>query len=470
MWILWYLLSLILLILTWCFILKIVFNLKFFYKVEFFVYSFLLWLIMVPFLLFLAWWIWIKLNLINTLLILFIFNIILFLVNLSLKRKILFEDLSLVKEFNKKSFINKVLIFIIFFWILIKIIFWWVSIFNVPTYQDDSFWNWNYRWKVWFYSENLVLEKNSKDFLWWWYNQYPMTPSMLKLYFSKFYWEWNEWIVNSISILLYLSAILILFFSVLRETNSINFSFLWIYILTWIPLYYIHWTNPYFDLFQWIYLFIPILFLYYYLNTKNNQLLILSIIFIFLLSLTKNEWLTLYLPLISVITIFILSYEKYILKNNIIIDKSFFKIIPFFLLPISFLTFKIIYNLWFWNWNNKISEYPIEFNYQALASIKNALFMEWNFNLLFFFMSLILIIYIIKNKKSSIKNLNIFAIILFLISFIFVDIILLTFVKTLHNEAISQIWVNRVFTHTILITVFLLVVLTYNIFKDKKWI
>jgi len=61
-----------------------------------------------------------------------------------------------------------------------------MNIAHVPTYQDDTFVNRNYRAKVFYERESLVLDSKDKDYLGQGYKQYPLTPSLYKTYLIKF--------------------------------------------------------------------------------------------------------------------------------------------------------------------------------------------------------------------------------------------------------------------------------------------
>lgn len=473
MWILGYFLGLFLLSSFWYFFLKIFYNSekKFFYKIEFFILSFLAWIILIPFFLFLAWWIWIQLSFLNIFLITIFLNIFLIWINFFLKTKISFEKFNFIKEIKNLNIFYKFLILFWTIWIFWKLFLGGLSILNVPTYQDDTFWNWNYRWQIFFEREDLVLNKEDDNFLWAWYRQYPMTISLSKTYLAKFYWDWDKWMVNLISFLFYISSLLFLFFVLFRETRDLKWWFLWLFILSSIPLYHIHWTNPYFDLMQWLYLFIPTYLLFKYLENseENKNLFYLSIVFIWFLGLTKNEWLSMYFPIMVISLIWIVFIKKFFLWDNLKLNKSdLIKSFLVFLMPIVFLIFKNIYDLWFWNWNNKISEYPIEYSAQAMNAVKFAIFSEWNFNLLWFFILFLILFFLINNFKKIKEKIWIFILILFFIWFLFVDIWLLVFVKSLHKEAISQIWVNRILIHISLLWVFISMILSFN-FLNKKW-
>ncbi|MDR0369636.1 MAG: hypothetical protein LBH96_03895 [Candidatus Peribacteria bacterium] len=51
------------------------------------------------------------------------------------------------------------------FRVIVKVVYGMISLSAVPTYQDDTFVNWNYRAKVFYTQESLVLDKKSDDYL-----------------------------------------------------------------------------------------------------------------------------------------------------------------------------------------------------------------------------------------------------------------------------------------------------------------
>lgn len=465
MWITGYILGIIITILIWYLLLKLITNSdkKTFYFAEFLIYSFLTWVVIVTFEMFLMWWIWIKLNLINII----IWNTaliwILLWLNLFYKTKITFEDFKIFfSEFKKISTIFKLIIVIWTIWIIIKLSFWFISIVNVPTYQDDTFWNWNYRAKVWFNRQELVIDKKDKDFMWWWYKQYPITPSMYKTYLINFVWEWDEWLVNLPSFIYYICWIILLFFMIFRETKSLKFAFLWLYIISSVPLYYIHWTNPYFDVMQSIYFLITLYLLFSWYKNDNLQYLKLWLVFSGLSSFIKSEWLTIYLPLILWFFCVLLIIKN---KNNTfsIIKKICLSFI-IYLIPVIFTIFKLFNWLWFWNWSSNLSEFWVSFNKEALLSIvNNSLLRNGSFWIYFASFIFILLTYLVYRKKNYNKSILIF--ILFLLVLFIILGSLLVFINSLHIEAISQTWSNRVIIQLIPCFVFFEVIILKDLFN-----
>lgn len=470
MWIIGFLIAFLFIVITWLSFLRIFIKKKdIFYRIEYIAYAFLSGIIIISFTLFLIGAFGGTLNILTSTIGVVVVN--LFFIWIWLIQK---TEQTLFKQFNFHIVWNifiKILMWIGILWIAIKLILWWINIMSVPTYQDDAFWNWNYRAKVFYETQSIPLDKSDKDFLGGWYRQYPMTIPLSKTYFAQFYGKFDEWVVNILSFLFYISAIIILFFWILRETKSNVWAFLWVFLLTSLPLYHIHWTNPYFDLMQGLYLFVVIYSIYVYLKNpeKNNPMFHMSVIFIAFLWLTKNEWLSLYLPvtLLSIVTVLI--FKKYILKHNLYLTlKDILLTSILLILPIVFFLFKKIHDLWFWNGNNSVSEYPIAYSPEAMNTIKVALFYEWNFNLFFFIIFFIIGYFLVKNIKDFKKNFSSYVMIVYFLWFWLINILLLTFVKTLHVEAISQIGVNRVYIHISLLWIFLLCILSFKILEKNE--
>jgi hypothetical protein len=80
-------------------------------------------------------------------------------------KPIQFQKVPYYQKFLNTTIRIKILTFIACCRIASKLLLGGMSITHVPTYQDDAFGNRNYRTKVFFYRESLVLDNNDKDFL-----------------------------------------------------------------------------------------------------------------------------------------------------------------------------------------------------------------------------------------------------------------------------------------------------------------
>lgn len=463
MWILWYLFGILLTILSWYLVLRLILSgtKKNFYAIEYGVYSFLIWVVLIPFLLFIAWRIGLPLSLIWMLiLVLWIIFILLFL-NIILKTKIDFIDFDVKDEFISFPSWIKVWLFLFLIWLLAKLAFGFLSIVNVPTYQDDTFANWNIRTKIFYERESLVLDSTDKDYLWQWYKQYPLTPSLYRTYLMKFNWAWNEWLVNLPSLLFYVCALFLVFFSLLKETKKLKRAILWLVVLSSIPLYYIHWTNPYFDVFQSVYFFSALYILYIFV--RDRLPIMLPILFIGMLWYTKSEWMIIFT------TAVLSTYAaRYLIKNKFIVSKDFLRllfIIIWWVLIINlpFLVFKLSNWLWFWNGNANLAETALSLHTEIFPALYRALFLWWSYNLLFFAF-IVFIVYDLLKKRID-KNITLWFMFWFLISFAIIIFVYLT--TFTYQYVLDQTGINRSLMQIIPVLVFLLVLLIRDCYEKQ---
>lgn len=465
MWIFWYILALLLTVLTWYLLLRLCskHSQHYFYILEYGIYSFLIGVVVIPFVLFIFAWMGVQLSLMWMLFLVLWLNILLLILNIVRKTKLHFASSDIQQQFLAFPARLKIWSLLFAVWLLVKLIFGFMDITNVPTYQDDTFGNWNYRAKVFYERESLVLDKQDKDYLWQGYKQYPLTPSLYKTYLMKFTGYRHEWLVNLPSFLFYISALLLVFFWLLRITKKLTWAWLWALLLSWIPLYYIHWTNPYFDVFQSVYLFVVIYSLYQIISSKESQWIsfLLFGMFLAFLGLTKNEWLTLFLPLCLFLWALAFLYKKNVLKDSLKYKRS--STLPYFLLPIVFIVFKFIYGLWFGNGNNQINQSSLSYSSDALRSIWHSIFSGGWFGLFFFLFFIIILGSLFKDKFDYKKDPALYFLIFSVLFLFIVAIVLLIFVWSLQLEAISQTWSNRMFIQLMLLFVFCIVLCVYNL-------
>lgn len=159
------------------------------------------------------------------------------------------------------------LIFLAFF-LSIKLGLGAVDIAMMPTYQDDTFMNWNMRGKVFYERSSLVLDKTDPDFLGRGYKQYPLTPSLLKTFIAQVSGGWYEGAVNFPSFVFFISTLVLIFFACYRLIEDPFFSFLGVYVASSIPIFFVHGTNPYFDIFQALYFLAAVNFAFLFLRKE----------------------------------------------------------------------------------------------------------------------------------------------------------------------------------------------------------
>lgn len=456
MWVFWYVIGLILTVSTGYYILRLCLRTSkaYFYRFEYIIYSFLVWVICIPFILFIFGWIGVPLSLTWTLILILWINIFLIIVNNILKIRINFVSLDIKQQWIDYPLWIKIWFAVFSLWIIMKILFGFLDIIKVPTYQDDAFGNRNYRAKVFYERESLVLDKQDKDYLWQGYKQYPLTPSLYKTYLMKFTGQRNEWLVNLPSFLFYICALVILFFTILRRTKKLSWAGLWLFLLSWIPLYYIHWTNPYFDVFQWVYFFAALSIVYAFLQEDIS--ISLPVLFVWMLGYTKSEWL-----IIFMVSLFVTYILRYLIRHKWTVSKKDFRTFLRFLgsaviINLPFIIFKLTHGLWFGNGEANVTQTAIWLHTEIFYPLYTALFKWWCYNLIFFFFVITLVYVLFKkrlNKASSLWFILWFGISFWAIIFVYAT----TFT---YQYVIDQTGINRSMMQImpVLVTCFVLLI------------
>lgn len=252
--------------------------------------------------------------------------------------------------------LTKILVVTLTLWTILKIAGGIVMLTGTPVYHDDVFNNWNLRGKIFFETNRLTLtvplgnETFSNDGI----SSYPPTVPMVKTWLALLNGEWHEGLVNSIHILWYIATTALLFF-VLRRLIGFLWALIGAYVLSSLPLYLIHGSTAYADVFLSLHLLIPLLLLVVAASQQDSARRIsslrLSALFTGLLVFTKNEAILLYLPpLLLCVVILVLTdvYQKRLSRKqamNVLL--CYLGFLALILLP--WLTFKYLHNLPFGN-------------------------------------------------------------------------------------------------------------------------
>lgn len=196
----------------------------------------------------------------------------------------------------------KIIFLLLGLWTLVKISATAVTfLLLTPTYLDDTLDNWNLRGKVYFVDQALTLVMPAEDPLTspMGVSSYPPPVPLAKAWLASIAGEWSDALVNSIHIVWYLAAAALVFFALRRKT-SLGWALTGTYVLTSIPLYLMHGTNPYGDAFVSVHVLIAATTLFYAVTADNEterlSFFRIAALASALLSFTKNEGLLVYLP------------------------------------------------------------------------------------------------------------------------------------------------------------------------------
>ena len=186
-------------------------------------------------------------------------------------------------------------------WMGAKILAGFLMLTTTPVYWDDVFNNWNMRGKIFFLEHKLSLISLSgnEEVVTGGTHSYPPTVPMVKAWLALLAGRWNEGLVNTVHIVWYLAA-LGLAYCFLRRTTSRRTALIGTYLLGSIPLFLVHGSNPYADVFVAAHIFAATGLLASALSAHTNPqrrtFLKLTAVACALLMFTKNEGLVLHLP------------------------------------------------------------------------------------------------------------------------------------------------------------------------------
>jgi len=193
-----------------------------------------------------------------------------------------------------------------------------VFLLLAPTYLDDSLDAWNMRGKL-FYTDRaltLVLPGENPETSPLGVSSYPPTVPLVKTWVATLNGEWNNGLINSIQIVWYIAALILVFYGIRRHAG-LFWALTGTYLLGSIPLYLMHGTNAYADTFLSVHVFAAVSMLFHALKAVSmdtrQSFLRLGAVLTALLPFTKNEGMLVYLPPLLLLlagTLFLLEKKK----------------------------------------------------------------------------------------------------------------------------------------------------------------
>ena len=355
--------------------------------------------------------------------------------------------LEVKSSFVKLSNVEKVFTIILSVFSIYFICISWIFSFNLPTYADDSFWNWNNPAYNIYTDWWVKLFWETGEILWRWRLWYPIHVPVYKALMSQFAGEINDIYFNTWQRLVFVFWLLFIFSITFNKTQNIFKSILPIWLILSLPLVFFHSFEWYMELPSIVYCIICVRLFYEYLEDKDFDYLSLWLLFWFIISYIKNDGFVVYFPGLLIALLIVLCLKKNLRitikwlfqeKNNLF--KSVWYFVYFF---IPFLLVKIIHWLWFnqaawetsWIWlSNNIHR-------EIFSQFPHIFFKMDNYNLVLIILLFILVFFIIKKQRKNNKSLFLYsslAIFLILIAvFLFTDN---------YRFVMDQTTVNRVFT------------------------
>lgn len=292
---------------------------------------------------FIHFWVWIQEYVIILWLLIFIFIWKLYVKKQSIKKYISTLKLENNIPEIKASFLDlsrteKIFTIIILLFSVYYICISWIYNFNLPTYAFDSTWNRNKSAYNIYIDWWIELSWNQDEILWRWRVWYPIYIPTYKALLSQFMWQINDIYFNTRQRLSFLFWLIFIFRITFDETKNVFKSILPIWLILWLPLVFFHSFEWYMDLPSTIYCIILIWLFYKYLESEDFDYLSLWLLFWFITSYIKNDWLVVYFPwiLIALFITLLLNRRLYWTikwffqdKNNLL--KSIWYCIYFFL-------------------------------------------------------------------------------------------------------------------------------------------
>lgn len=207
-------------------------------------------------------------------------------------------NLRLTKEQTPSSLVH-VLIAVLGAWSALKVLMLGVTfLFLTPTYFDDSVDNWNLRAKVFYHTQSLELSLPGRTEPVADVSSYPPTVPMAKAWLAMTA-GWSDVAVNAIHFAWFLCVLSLIYFS-LRRYMPCTWALLGLYGIISMPLYLMHGTNTYADVFMGAHAFAAAVFLFHAIRAQvpaeRSAYFRIGAVAAALLPFTKNEGLLIFLP------------------------------------------------------------------------------------------------------------------------------------------------------------------------------
>lgn len=359
----------------------------------------------------------------------------------------------------------KMALILLLVWTVLKLLGGFVALTGTPPYEDDVFNNWNMRGKLFFLTQELSLgyEAGNETLSTGGVHSYPVTVPLTKTWLASLAGEWDEGLVNSVHFVWFLAA-LSLVYCALRRRVSRAWALCGIYALCSLPLYFMHGTIAYADIFLSVHVFAALSLLYGALQSTNQAhrltFLRLSALAAGLLVFTKNEALLMHFPVLGVLILSSLWWMRKTgaLGNRELRSSLLHYLIFIGIVLIPWVLFKWAHNLNFGN-AKSVSALTIAWQPNVARSITINTFFEGNWIFLFPFLIFMLLI----RRKEAFRSPAV------LFSTFFLTVLLgqlpLYFFTGLSTEAVNQTGYARGLVQLAPVAITLLTLLVHSWFS-----
>jgi hypothetical protein len=358
-----------------------------------------------------------------------------------------------------------ILLILLALWTLAKIAFGSFILVTTPSYFDDTLKNWNLRAKVFTLTHTLdtgTAQTPATEGL----NGYPPTVSLAKASLVALAGQWDEGLVNSIHVLWFLAA-LILLFCALTHRTSWQWALPGTYLLASLPLYCFDGLNAYADVFLSAHLFAAVALTVRGLTEadvhRRQSLLRLAALAAGLLIFTKNEALVLYLPLLLLVLvggILFLRRPHPMTRREVVMAIAW---TAGWLLAIGlpWILFKWAHGLPFGNAKPIAAGFSVGWQPGVLGTLWINAFFEGNWHLLF----PLLLLLLVTGRKHLLRS-SLTPLVLFVLAALGLQIALFLFTP-LSVEALQQTGIARGFVQLAPLVVLLITFLARDVVKGQ---
>ncbi len=279
-----------------------------------------------------------------------------------------------------------------------KLVAGYIILTNTPVYFDDVFKNWNMRAKMFFITQEFVFDPlESEDAaLTGGLNSYPPTVSMVKASVATLAGRYEEGLANAPHILFGLIVLALLYCALRRRTTKC-IATLGTFALGSMPLFFLHATNAYADLFLAAHVFAAVSLLYAGVAAEdaNTRAAFLRVgaIAAGLLVFTKNEAVLLHLPpliLLLLGSLWILVRRNSMSRREALVTLAWYAG-AIAAIAVPWIGFKIANGLAFGN-AKEVSGFVLSWQPGAAYAIAYNIFLEANW-ILFFPLLLLLLLF-----------------------------------------------------------------------------
>ncbi len=279
----------------------------------------------------------------------------------------------------------KILIGILAAWTIVKIaVLGTTFLFLTPTFFDDTVDNWNLRAKVFYHEQAIELLLPGHGDTPAEVSSYPPTVPMAKAWMATVA-GWSDPVVNAVHLAWFLSALTLLYYA-LRRYVSRAWSMLGMYVAVSMPLYLMHGTNTYADIFMGTHVFGAVILFFHAVRAPDAAMrkafLRMGGVATALLPFTKNEGLLLFFPPIILIVAAYLFMERRNMTAKEISRIALWYAIPAILVLVPWIAYKYANGLTFGN-AKAVGDLAFGWQKGVLYAVMVNTFFEGNWNLLF---------------------------------------------------------------------------------------